>query len=1443
MARTSKRPLWDRILRSKSARKGARGPVAPPLRCERLEERMLLTADLMTSPGVVLHTNQGDIGIDLFAAETPITVDNFLNYVNDGDYDNVFFHRSVPGFIIQTGGFSTTQALFEGSVPSSIATDPPILNEPGISNIRATVAMAKLAEDPNSATSQFFVNLADNSSNLDNQNGGFTVFGNVADMTVPDAIASLPTFAFASPYTNLPLAGSAPNQTLVVIESVSGDGEIRGTLFEDTDRDGQQGVGESVISGGSLFVDANDDGILDPGELTTVTDVDGSYSFNVVGGQTHVVRQVLPIGNEATIGDGRLAVDVEIGRVAAQSNLGQVSLPAVEVVASNPTADEQGSQSGTFTISVSGASGPVEVFYSLTGSASNGSDYTAVAGSLLVDGNGVVSIDPIDDNQYNEGTETVVLTLSSAIESYVLGAATVATVEIADNDVASVAADSFSLYETAIDTVLDVLANDTLPGGVAVTSVSTPAQAGTALITGGGQSITYNPPGGYRGDETFSYTVTLPDTSTLTAVATVTVIADLPTATADLFAADEDSSGNVLQVLSNDFLDSGTGDLLSILSTTTPSAGGTITIAGDGLTLLYTPAANFSGDETFSYTIEGPVGDQATAEVTVTVASQADAPIPEDDSYSIAEDSPQTSLAVLSNDSLPPGESGTLTLTAVAIPSSGGTVSISGDALLYTPAANFSGTETLAYTVQTPLGGTATASVTITVTPSPDAPLLVADTISVAEDTGQINLAVLNNDTVPEGESGPLVITSVETPSAGGTVSNTSTALLYTPAANFSGTETISYTVTAPHGGTAIGSVTITVTPEPDTPILLTDILLVAEDSTATTLAVLENDIIPDGESGSLVISAVGTPSAAGSVSNLGSALLYTPAADFNGTETIFYTVTAPHGGTASATATITVTPEPDAPLVEDDSYTRAENSGTSTLTVLDNDNLPPGESGTLVLSAVGTPSAGGSVSISGDTLLYTPATAFSGIETIDYTVTGPDGGTASATVTMTVYSFTSPVDPVDLAGQTGGGLDQLGGTAFAFSSVESEGGDFSAVYNTVTIENVAEILPGFNAEVVDGSSGQVWDLNFTGSFSGEVQLTLRYDPTLIDGADLALAHVHEGTTQILTAMPVGSNGPAPLNQYIVDESLGQIEVTVDQFSGLVLFNQQLISDPSTLGGRVFLDQNGNQQLDSEAGELAVGGVEILLSGPGGLLQTTYTSADGTYQFTDLTEGDYTITQDPTGTLQAVFADGADAVGTQGGSADDAADRIAIPALGSGVSGQDNLHTEGNLQLGFFSRRDFLANTPKTDFDVVVEPGAERAIAYTVGAGWEGVESADIQLSADGAALEVRVTEGGVSEAVVLDATDPDQVWIRGRRNETFLLGIVGSRSELAFAPVSGESVSTQTIGGSVGTDSLPTEDPLDPFTLPVDSGSETESVDALFDELGADTLSGDPLL
>ncbi len=152
----------------------------------------------------------GNIDVALTDQQTPLTVANFLAYINTGSYSANVIHRSMPGFVIQGGGYW---------VPGHdqlqpVGTMPPVLNEPGISNVRGTIAMAKQATSSNSATSQWFINLADNSANLDSQNGGFTVFGNVIGntMTVADAIGAVPTYDASGPqflndpdFTNLPL--------------------------------------------------------------------------------------------------------------------------------------------------------------------------------------------------------------------------------------------------------------------------------------------------------------------------------------------------------------------------------------------------------------------------------------------------------------------------------------------------------------------------------------------------------------------------------------------------------------------------------------------------------------------------------------------------------------------------------------------------------------------------------------------------------------------------------------------------------------------------------------------------------------------------------------------------------------------------------------------------------------------------------------------------------------------------------------------------------------------------------------------------------------------------------------------------------------------------------------------------------------------------------------
>jgi cyclophilin family peptidyl-prolyl cis-trans isomerase len=153
-------------------------------------------SDPDTTSAVRIATSMGNFDIILYSLATPLTVDNFLDYVDATRYDNTFFHRSVASLsdslsIIQGGGYGHGAGGF-----TSVSKNASVANEPGISNLEGTVAMAKVGGSPNSATSEFFVNVSDvNASNLDEQNEGFTVFGRVPDagMAVVFAINGLPT--------------------------------------------------------------------------------------------------------------------------------------------------------------------------------------------------------------------------------------------------------------------------------------------------------------------------------------------------------------------------------------------------------------------------------------------------------------------------------------------------------------------------------------------------------------------------------------------------------------------------------------------------------------------------------------------------------------------------------------------------------------------------------------------------------------------------------------------------------------------------------------------------------------------------------------------------------------------------------------------------------------------------------------------------------------------------------------------------------------------------------------------------------------------------------------------------------------------------------------------------------------------------------------------------
>lgn len=140
-----------------------------------------------SGPRVEMQTNLGKIVVELEAEKAPKTVANFLSYVDDGSYNNSLFHRVIPGFVAQAGGYNA------GFNP--LPTNTPVENESGngLSNRRGTLAMARMS-DPNSATRQFYFNLNDNASLDANVQLGYTVFGTVVSgLDVLEKIADKPT--------------------------------------------------------------------------------------------------------------------------------------------------------------------------------------------------------------------------------------------------------------------------------------------------------------------------------------------------------------------------------------------------------------------------------------------------------------------------------------------------------------------------------------------------------------------------------------------------------------------------------------------------------------------------------------------------------------------------------------------------------------------------------------------------------------------------------------------------------------------------------------------------------------------------------------------------------------------------------------------------------------------------------------------------------------------------------------------------------------------------------------------------------------------------------------------------------------------------------------------------------------------------------------------------
>jgi hypothetical protein len=743
------------------------------------------------------------------------------------------------------------------------------------------------------------------------------------------------------------------------------------------------------------------------------------------------------------------------------------------------------------------------------------------------------------------GTATVTYTVSDGTTTdtgdLVITITAVNDAPVAVDDAETIAEDASATTFTVIDDDTDT-ESDSL-------SLSSITYTGTGTVSLSGNQIVYTPASNFNGTETVTYTVsdgTATDTGTLTI--TVTAANDAPVAVDDTETILEDAALTNITVLDDDT--DADGDSLTLSSVSLDDSSlGTVAINADNTTIDFTPAADANGTATVTYTVsDGTTTD--TGDLVITITAVNDAPVAVDDAEATDDNTTLTGILLLDDDTDVDGDS--LSLTAITSPSNG-TITMVGNTVTYAPNANASidYSETLTYTVS---DGTVTdtGTLTITVTAANDAPVAVDDTETILEDAGLTNITVLDDDTDADGDSLTLSSVSLDDSSLGTVAINAdNTTIDFTPAADANGTATVTYTV-SDGTTTDTGDLVITITAVNDAPVAVDDAETIAEDASATTFTVIDDDT--DTESDSLSLSSI-TYTGTGTVSLSGNQIVYTPASNFNGTETVTYTVS---DGTVTdtGTLTITVTAANDAPVAVDDTETILEDAALTNITVLDDDTDADGDS--LTLSSVSLDDSSlGTVAINADntTIDFTPAADANGTATVTYTVSdGTTTDTGNLVITITAVND-APV-AVDDAEATDDNTTLTGillldddtdvdGDSLSLTAITSpSNGTITMVGNTVTYAPNANASIDYSETltytVSDGTVTDTGTLTITVTAANDAPVAVDDTETILEDAALTNITVLDDDTDAdgdsLTLSSVSLD----------DSSLGTVAINAD---------------------------------------------------------------------------------------------------------------------------------------------------------------------------------------------------------------------------------------------------------------------------------------------------------
>jgi hypothetical protein len=642
------------------------------------------------------------------------------------------------------------------------------------------------------------------------------------------------------------------------------------------------------------------------------------------------------------------------------------------------------------------------------------------------------------------------------------------------------------------DVALAITLTGSDPEGAALTfTVERDPRDGT--LSGTPPNLTYTPDPEFSGTDDFEFSVNDGDLDSANATIDITVneVNDPPTANDQSVSTDEDVALGITLTGSDP-----EGDTLTYVVVDQPTDG---TLSGTAPNLTYTPDAEFSGSDSFTFTVNDGNSTSAEATVDITIDEVNDAPTANAQSLSTAEDTPlditltgsfngsdsftftvddgtttsaeaTIDITVDSNNDAPTADDQSVTTdedVAVGITLTGsdpdgdaltytvvdqptdGTLTGTAPDLTYTPDADFNGTDSFTFTVDDGTTTSAEATVDITINAVNDAPTADAQSVTTGEDT-PLDITLTGSD--PEDDA---LTFTIESDPANGTLSGTAPDLTYTPDADFNGTDSFTFTVNDGDLDSAEATIDITISEGNDAP--------TADPQSVTTDEDVPVDITltgSDPEDEALTFTVVEEPTN-GTLSGTAPDLTYTPNLDYNGADSFTFIVNDGELDSAEATVDITINAINDAPIADAQALSTDEDTAlVITLTGTDVEDDP-------LTFAVVVPPVNGTLSGTAPDLTYSPNADFNGTDSFTFTVNDGELTSAEATIDITV--------------------DSLNDAPFLATPIEEqvaiEGSEFSLDISANFVDADGDTLQ-FSATGLPASGNLVFDPD-TGVFSG----------------------------------------------------------------------------------------------------------------------------------------------------------------------------------------------------------------------------------------------------------------------------------------------------------------------------------------------------------------------